>query len=96
MSAFGGKTANTASMSAQNPKQTTHIADQLSTNARLSKFSPIQVAVASGNAVGKTALLSWLILWSVMTFEDCLGVVTAGTEPQIRTRLWGELSKWFH
>ena len=74
----------------------THIADQLSTNARLSKFSPIQVAVASGNAVGKTGLLSWLILWSVMTFEDCLGVVTAGTEPQIRTRLWGELSKWFH
>jgi len=40
-------------------------------------------------------LLSWLILWGLMTFEDCLGVVTAGTEPQIRTRLWGELSKWF-
>jgi hypothetical protein len=74
----------------------THIGEQLSTNARLSKWSPIQIAVASGNTIGKTALLSWLILWSVMTFEDCLGVVTAGTEPQIRTRLWGELSKWFH
>ena len=74
----------------------THIGDQLSANARLSRFSPIQVAVASGNTIGKTALLSWLILWSLTTFEDCLGVVTAGTEPQIRTRLWGELSKWFH
>ena len=74
----------------------THIGDQLSANARLSKCSPIQVAVASGNTVGKTALLSWLILWSLTTFEDCLGVVTAGTEPQIRTRLWGELSKWFY
>jgi hypothetical protein len=31
----------------------------------------------------------------VITFEDTLGVCTAGTEPQIRTRLWGELSKWF-
>ena len=74
----------------------THIGDQLSANARLSKCSPVQIAVASGNTVGKTALLSWLILWSLTTFEDCLGVVTAGTEPQIRTRLWGELSKWFY
>jgi len=31
----------------------THISDQLSANARLSKFTPIQVAVASGNAIGK-------------------------------------------
>src|SRR5215469_10251418 len=73
-----------------------HIGDHLSANAHLSKFTPIQVAVASGNTIGKTALLSWLILWSLTTFEECLGVVTAGTEPQIRTRLWGELSKWFH
>jgi hypothetical protein len=77
-------------------KVMTHIADQLSANKRLSKFTPIQIAVASGNTIGKTALLSWLIIWSLTTFEDCLGVVTAGTEPQIRTRLWGELSKWFH
>src|SRR5262249_21975069 len=62
----------------------------------LSQFKPIQIAVASGNAVGKSALLSWLILYSLTTFEDTLGVVTAGTEPQIRTRLWGELSKWFN
>jgi hypothetical protein len=74
----------------------THIGDQLSANARLSKWNSIQVAVASGNTVGKTALLAWLILWSLMTFEDALGVVTAGTEPQIRTRLWGELAKWFY
>jgi hypothetical protein len=73
-----------------------HIRDELSANTRLSKFDPIQIAVASGNTIGKTALLTWLILWSLTTFEEALGVVTAGTEPQIRTRLWGELSKWFH
>ena len=66
-------------------KVLTHIGDRLSANARLSKFSPIQIAVASGNAIGKTALPSWLIIWSLVTFEDCLGVVTAGTEPQIRS-----------
>jgi hypothetical protein len=73
-----------------------HIGGQLDANMRQSKFTPIQIAVASGNTIGKTALLVWLIIWSLTTFEDCLGVVTAGTEPQIRTRLWGELSKWFH
>jgi hypothetical protein len=31
-----------------------------------------------------------------MTFEETLGVVTAGTESQLRVRLWGELSKWFY
>jgi len=73
----------------------THISDQLSANARLSKFTPIQIAVASGNNIGKTALLSFLIIWSLTTFEDCLGVVTAGTEPQIRTRLWANFQNGF-
>src|SRR6516225_4401727 len=57
----------------------TYVGDQLNANKRLSKFTPIQVAVASGNTVGKSCLLSLLILWSLTTFEDCLGVVTAGT-----------------
>src|SRR5215831_12538798 len=71
------------------------IGAQLRENARLNRWKAVQIAVASGNGVGKTALLSWLILWAVVTFEETLGVCTAGTEPQIRTRLWGELSKWF-
>lgn len=71
-----------------------NIGETLQENARLNRWKAIQIAVASGNGVGKTALLSWTILWALITFEDCLGVVTAGTEPQIRTRLWGELSKW--
>src|SRR6516225_2891955 len=70
------------------------IGNQLQENARLDRWRAIQIATASGNTVGKTALLAWLICWGLITFEDCLGVVTAGTEPQIRTRLWGELAKW--
>jgi hypothetical protein len=31
-----------------------------------------------------------------MTFADTLGVVTAGTETQLRTRLWSEIAKWFN
>jgi hypothetical protein len=71
------------------------IGSQLRENKQLGRWKAVQIAVASGNGIGKTALLSWIILWALATFENTLGVVTAGTEPQIRTRLWGELSKWF-
>jgi hypothetical protein len=72
----------------------THIRDQLQENARLNRWKAVQVAVASGNGVGKSALLSWCLIWSIVTFPDTIGVVTAGTENQLRTRLWSELSKW--
>ena len=55
----------------------------------------IQIAVASGHGIGKSALVSWLILWAMSTFEDTKGIVTANTETQLRTKTWAELSKWF-
>ncbi|MEM7047592.1 MAG: terminase [Pseudomonadota bacterium] len=55
----------------------------------------IQIAVASGHGVGKSALVAWLILWAVCTFEDTKGVVTANTETQLRTKTWAELGKWY-
>jgi hypothetical protein len=55
----------------------------------------IQIAVASGHGIGKSALVSWLLLWSMTTFEDTKGVVTANTEVQLRTKTWAELSKWY-
>lgn len=50
---------------------------------------------ASGNGIGKSALVSWLILWSLGTFEDTKGVVTANTDTQLRTKTWAELAKWY-
>jgi hypothetical protein len=70
------------------------IGDQLQENARLDRWKAVQIAVASGNGIGKSALLAWIILWALITFEDTIGVITAGTEGQLRTRLWSELSKW--
>lgn len=55
----------------------------------------IQMAVASGHGVGKSSLISWLILWAISTFEDTKGVVTANTEVQLRTKTWAELAKWY-
>lgn len=54
----------------------------------------IQIAIASGHGIGKSALVSWLIQWSISTFEDTKGVVTANTESQLRLKTWAELAKW--
>lgn len=60
----------------------------------LAKGLPIQIATASGHGVGKSSLVSWLILWAMATREYTRGVVTANTESQLRTKTWPELAKW--
>lgn len=54
----------------------------------------IRQAVASGHGIGKSALVSWIILWAISTHPDTRGVVTANTEAQLRTKTWAELAKW--
>lgn len=55
----------------------------------------IREAVASGHGIGKSALVSWIILWGMSTFEDCKIIVTANTEMQLKTKTWAELAKWY-
>lgn len=54
----------------------------------------VQEAVASGHGIGKSALVSWLILWAISTHENTRGVITANTETQLLTKTWPELMKW--
>lgn len=54
----------------------------------------IQIAVASGHGIGKSALIAILILWALSTKEDTVGVVTANTETQLKTKTWRELKIW--
>jgi hypothetical protein len=53
-------------------------------------------ATASGHGIGKSALVSMIILWAVMTFPDTKGVITANTETQLKTKTWAELGRWFN
>jgi hypothetical protein len=55
----------------------------------------IRLARTSGHGIGKSACVSWIILWAISTFEDTKGVVTANTENQLKTKTWVELSKWY-
>jgi hypothetical protein len=55
----------------------------------------IEEDISSGHGVGKSAEVSWLILFAISTFADTRGVVTANTDTQLRTKTWAELSKWY-
>lgn len=58
--------------------------------------SAIRYAVSSGNGVGKSSLVAWLILWAMTTYPETRGTVTAGTETQLLTKTWPELTKWYY
>ncbi len=55
----------------------------------------VEEDVSSGHGIGKSAMVSWMILWAVSTFEDTRGVITANTDSQLRTKTWAELAKWY-
>lgn len=54
----------------------------------------IQIAVASGHGVGKSALVAWILLWFMSTRPTPQGVCTANTRPQLEAKTWRELAKW--
>lgn len=56
--------------------------------------STAQLAVGAGHGVGKSACAAWLILFFACTRPNPAGVVTAGTQTQLTTKLWRELNKW--
>ena len=54
----------------------------------------LRAAVASGRGIGKSALVSWLILWMLSTRLGSSVIVSANSESQLRNVTWGELTKW--
>ena len=55
----------------------------------------VRITIRSGHGIGKSALVSILILWAMLK-EDTRGVITANSERQLRTKTWAELGKWFN
>ena len=54
-----------------------------------------RIAVRSGHGVGKSAWLSWVILWWLLTRYPAKVACTAPTAHQLQDVLWGEISKWY-
>lgn len=56
---------------------------------------PIQTSTVSGHGVGKSALSAWIPQFILSTRPHSKGIVTANTSPQLETKTWGEIAKWF-
>lgn len=90
---WGEKGSELEHMSGPEPWQIKLLSDL--GNGVLTLTEAIQLARTSGHGVGKSACVSWIILWAISTFEDTKGVVTANTETQLKTKTWAELAKWY-
>lgn len=52
------------------------------------------VAVKSGHGTGKSTVLSWLVLWALVCFDDVKVACTAPTGHQLEDVLISEIEKW--
>lgn len=52
------------------------------------------VSIRSGHGVGKSAWLSWIIIWWMITKIGPRIACTAPTSHQLNDVLWGEIAKW--
>lgn len=52
------------------------------------------ISVASGHGIGKSACLSWIILWFLFCFPECQVAATAPSKQQIFDILWKEIHIW--
>jgi len=59
------------------------------------RFQPLQIAVASGHGVGKSAEMGMLSNWAMSCFDDARVTMTANTDTQLRTKTVPEVSRWF-
>jgi len=57
-------------------------------------FSTFRLAVASGRGIGKSALVSWIVIWMLTTRIGSTTIVSANSEAQLRSVTWAEITKW--
>lgn len=59
------------------------------------RYEPLQIAVASGHGIGKSAEMGMLSNWAMSCFAKAKVVITANTESQLRTKTSPEVGQWF-
>jgi hypothetical protein len=62
--------------------------------AKRESHTMLKGAVASGRGIGKSALVSWLVLWMLTTRLGATTIVTANNEQQLKSRTWAEVGFW--
>lgn len=56
--------------------------------------NPVRMSTASGHGIGKSALVSMVIMFIASTRPFSKGTVTANTGDQLKNKTWAELAKW--
>ena len=70
------------------------VAAHIKKNKEATAFEVLRMATASGRGIGKSALVSWLILWMLTTRIGSTTIVSANSEAQLRSITWAEITKW--
>lgn len=70
------------------------IKEHIKQNSGKVDFETLRLAVASGRGIGKSALVSWIVLWMMTTRIGSTVIVSANSESQLRSVTWAELTKW--
>jgi hypothetical protein len=68
--------------------------DHIKANHGRIDFETFRMAVASGRGIGKSALVSWLVIWMLSTRIGGSVIVSANSEAQLRSVTWAEITKW--
>ena len=69
-------------------------ADHIKANRTAEAFAVLRLAIASGRGIGKSALVSWLVIWMLTTRIGSTTIVSANSEAQLRAVTWAEITKW--
>ena len=59
-----------------------------------SNVLPVQMAVASGHGIGKSALTAWLTCFLLDTRPNCRGTITANTGHQLEAKTFHAIDRW--
>ncbi len=68
--------------------------DHIKANQGRVDYETFREAVASGRGIGKSALVSWLVIWMLSTRIGSTTIVSANSEAQLRSVTWAEITKW--
>jgi len=55
---------------------------------------PLRISIVSGHGIGKSTMLSWIILWFLFVHPDSQVACTSPSKEQMYDVLWKELKKW--
>ena len=56
----------------------------------------IGISITAGRGVGKSALLSWIIIWFLLNVDEARLVCTSTKQDQLKTVIWAGVSQWLH